>query len=111
MSWLNKNRDSQAASTSTSDTRETLQADDLDDQPIDVDALTPTPSQAEEPEETEHEEAAWRSETRSDRFMDAYRKGLNGTQAAWAGKRYRGHRVLPKNIMALIDRFFRQKNQ
>ncbi|KAJ7114988.1 hypothetical protein C8R44DRAFT_562140, partial [Mycena epipterygia] len=37
--------------------------------------------------------------TRSDRFMDANRKGLNDLQAAWAGKRYRGHRVLPKNIM------------
>ncbi|KAF7333551.1 hypothetical protein MSAN_02420000 [Mycena sanguinolenta] len=45
------------------------------------------------------------------KFMDAYRKGLNGTQAAWAGKRYRGHRVLPKNIMALFDRFFHKKNQ
>ncbi|KAJ7820838.1 hypothetical protein B0H14DRAFT_2371816, partial [Mycena olivaceomarginata] len=45
--------------------------------------------------------------TRSDRFMDAYRKGLNGLQAAWAGKRYRGHRVLPKNIMALLDRLGR----
>ncbi|KAJ6490970.1 hypothetical protein C8R45DRAFT_928797 [Mycena sanguinolenta] len=59
MSWLSKNRDSLAASTSTSDTRETLQADDLDDQPIDVDALTPTPSQADEPEVIEHEEAVW----------------------------------------------------
>ncbi|KAJ7131401.1 hypothetical protein C8R44DRAFT_613007 [Mycena epipterygia] len=48
--------------------------------------------------------------TRSERFMDAYRKGLSGDQAAWAGKRYRGHRVLPKNIMALFDRFGRKKN-
>ncbi|KAJ7131147.1 hypothetical protein C8R44DRAFT_612901 [Mycena epipterygia] len=47
--------------------------------------------------------------TRSDRFMDAYRKGLKGLQAAWAGKRYRGHRVLPKNIMALFDRFYHKK--
>ncbi|KAJ7347452.1 hypothetical protein DFH08DRAFT_699330, partial [Mycena albidolilacea] len=46
--------------------------------------------------------------TRSDRFMDTYRKGLNGLQAAWAGKRYRGHHVLPKNIMALFDRFGRK---
>jgi len=32
--------------------------------------------------------------------MDAYRKGLDGKQAAWASKRYRGHRVLPDTIMA-----------
>ncbi|KAJ7197754.1 hypothetical protein GGX14DRAFT_402382 [Mycena pura] len=43
--------------------------------------------------------------TRSERFMDAYRKGLDGCQAAWAGKKYRGHRVLPKNILALFRRF------
>ncbi|OAX32664.1 hypothetical protein K503DRAFT_842527, partial [Rhizopogon vinicolor AM-OR11-026] len=27
---------------------------------------------------------------RSMRFIDAYQKGLNGTQAAWAIKKYRG---------------------
>ncbi|PPR04911.1 hypothetical protein CVT24_007155 [Panaeolus cyanescens] len=37
--------------------------------------------------------------TRSLRFMDAYRKGLTGTQAAWAAKRYRGHRVIPASIL------------
>ncbi|KAJ7938535.1 hypothetical protein B0H13DRAFT_1587601, partial [Mycena leptocephala] len=41
--------------------------------------------------------------TRSDRLMDAYSKGLNGLQAAWAGKRYRGHRVLPTLWHFLID--------
>ncbi|KAJ7903895.1 hypothetical protein B0H13DRAFT_1460492, partial [Mycena leptocephala] len=41
---------------------------------------------------------------RSDRFMDAYRKGLDGVQAVWASKRYRGHRTLPKNIMKLFDK-------
>ncbi|KAG1835984.1 hypothetical protein DFJ58DRAFT_192264 [Suillus subalutaceus] len=41
-----------------------------------------------------------RFSTRSLRFMDAYRKGLDGKQAAWASKRYRGHRVLPEAIMA-----------
>jgi hypothetical protein len=46
---------------------------------------------------------------RSDRFMDAYRKGLDGIQAVWASKRYRGHRVLPKNIMELFDKFFKRK--
>jgi hypothetical protein len=31
--------------------------------------------------------------------MDAYRKGLDGKQAAWASKKYRGHRILPETIM------------
>jgi hypothetical protein len=31
--------------------------------------------------------------------MDGYRKGLNGKQAAWASKKYHGHRVLPEGIM------------
>ncbi|KIK93973.1 hypothetical protein PAXRUDRAFT_828447 [Paxillus rubicundulus Ve08.2h10] len=40
---------------------------------------------------------------RSARFMDAYHKGLNGTQAAWAIKKYRGHRVLPESITQEFD--------
>jgi len=32
-------------------------------------------------------------------FMDAYDKGLNGQQAAWAARKYRGHRVLPESLM------------
>jgi hypothetical protein len=30
--------------------------------------------------------------------MDAYKKGLNGKQAAWASKKIRGHRILPESI-------------
>ena len=41
---------------------------------------------------------------RSLRFMDTYRKGLTGVQAAWASRRYRGHRKLPDSIMAELDR-------
>ncbi|KAJ7673011.1 hypothetical protein DFH06DRAFT_979134 [Mycena polygramma] len=33
---------------------------------------------------------------RSQRFMDAYRVGLTGTQAAWAARKYRGHRMVPR---------------
>ncbi|KAJ7315808.1 hypothetical protein DFH08DRAFT_715332 [Mycena albidolilacea] len=40
----------------------------------------------------------------SDRFIDVYHKGLDGIQAEWASKRYRGHRVLPKNIMHSVFR-------
>lgn len=36
---------------------------------------------------------------RSQRFMDAYLRGLNGRQAAWASRKYRGHRVLPASIL------------
>jgi hypothetical protein len=35
--------------------------------------------------------------------MDAYCKGLNGIQAAWAKKKYHGHRVLPDTLMADSD--------
>ncbi|KIJ31295.1 hypothetical protein M422DRAFT_267104 [Sphaerobolus stellatus SS14] len=40
---------------------------------------------------------------RSAKFMDAYIKGLNGAQAAWAARKYHGHRVLPENVMAQFD--------
>ncbi|KIJ57823.1 hypothetical protein HYDPIDRAFT_103788, partial [Hydnomerulius pinastri MD-312] len=42
--------------------------------------------------------------TRSHRFIDAYQCGLNGAQAAWAVKKYRGHRVLPETLMADLDK-------
>ena len=32
-------------------------------------------------------------------FRDAYRKGLNGRQAAWAAKKYCGHWVIPESIL------------
>lgn len=32
---------------------------------------------------------------RSLRYMDGYRKGLNGSEAAWASRKYRGHRSIP----------------
>ncbi|KAJ7445346.1 hypothetical protein B0H11DRAFT_1746798 [Mycena galericulata] len=35
---------------------------------------------------------------RSERFMDAYNIGLNGSQAAWAARKYRGHRTLQEWI-------------
>jgi hypothetical protein len=36
--------------------------------------------------------------------MDAYRKGLTGTQAAWAAKKYHGHRVVPITILAELEK-------
>lgn len=35
--------------------------------------------------------------------MDAYSKGLDGPEVAWAARKYRGHRVLPDSIMAKFD--------
>jgi hypothetical protein len=37
------------------------------------------------------------------RFTDAYDKGLTGKQAAWAAKKYHGHRVLPNTILQEFD--------
>jgi hypothetical protein len=37
------------------------------------------------------------------RFMEAYRRGLDGKDAAWVQKRYRGHRSIPKAILARLD--------
>lgn len=42
--------------------------------------------------------------TRSLRFMDAYRKGLNGKQVAWAAKKYRGHRMIPDTILQDLEK-------
>ncbi|KAF8994756.1 hypothetical protein BDZ89DRAFT_972142 [Hymenopellis radicata] len=32
------------------------------------------------------------------RFVDAYSRGLTGPEAAWASRKYRGHRTLPDSI-------------
>jgi hypothetical protein len=36
--------------------------------------------------------------------MDAYARGLNGRQAAWAARKYRGHRILPEGILEELDK-------
>ncbi|KAF9518090.1 hypothetical protein BS47DRAFT_1290165, partial [Hydnum rufescens UP504] len=40
---------------------------------------------------------------RSMQFMDGYRKGLNGSEAAWAMKKYRGHCCLPPSMALDIE--------
>ena len=42
--------------------------------------------------------------TRSCRFMDVYEQGLNGHQAAWAARKYRGHHVLLVSIMDDLEK-------
>ena len=41
---------------------------------------------------------------RARRFMDAYWKGLNGKEAAWASKKYRGHWVFPESLAADLEK-------
>jgi hypothetical protein len=38
------------------------------------------------------------------RFLDAYARGLNGRQTAWATRKYCGHRVLLMTILEEIDK-------
>ncbi|KIJ52407.1 hypothetical protein M422DRAFT_156698 [Sphaerobolus stellatus SS14] len=40
---------------------------------------------------------------RSARFIFAYQKGLNGTQATWVNKKYHGHRTIPESILELLE--------
>nr|GAT58937.1 predicted protein [Mycena chlorophos] len=42
--------------------------------------------------------------TRAHRFGDGYLRGLTGTQAAWAAKRFHGHRVFPESILEMLDK-------
>jgi hypothetical protein len=43
--------------------------------------------------------------------MDAYQKGLNGQQAAWAAKKYHGHCILPQSILGEFDALAAHLNQ
>jgi hypothetical protein len=36
--------------------------------------------------------------------MDVYMKGLNGRQAAWAARKYKGHRVLLETLMDDLEK-------
>ncbi|KAJ7785138.1 hypothetical protein DFH07DRAFT_907765 [Mycena maculata] len=40
---------------------------------------------------------------RARRFMDAYKKGLDGKWAAWASRKYPGHRTYPEELMIELD--------
>ena len=39
---------------------------------------------------------------RSARFIHAYGEGLSGAQAAWANRKYHGHRTLPPDMVAQV---------
>ncbi|KAE9386279.1 hypothetical protein BT96DRAFT_1086592 [Gymnopus androsaceus JB14] len=41
---------------------------------------------------------------RAHKFIDAYRKGLNGWQAAWAARKYKGHQILPDTVMDDLEK-------
>ncbi|KAE9397620.1 hypothetical protein BT96DRAFT_957838 [Gymnopus androsaceus JB14] len=38
------------------------------------------------------------------KFIDAYCKGLNGWQAAWAACKYKGHQILPDTVMDDLEK-------
>ncbi|KAJ3992181.1 hypothetical protein F5050DRAFT_1801841 [Lentinula boryana] len=44
--------------------------------------------------------------THSLRFADSYFHGLSGAEAAWANKKYRGHRTIPPDFRAELDVHF-----
>ncbi|KAI6099084.1 hypothetical protein EDD16DRAFT_1482280, partial [Pisolithus croceorrhizus] len=44
-------------------------------------------------------------------FISAYQLGLNGMQATWAVKKYRGHWVLPESIMREFDEACKESRQ
>ena len=46
----------------------------------------------------------YRFVNRSVQFREAYRLGLDGPQAAWAAKKYRGHRTIPVTIMEELNK-------
>ncbi|QRV77097.1 DDE superfamily endonuclease [Ceratobasidium sp. AG-Ba] len=45
---------------------------------------------------------------KSQRYIDAYKHGLNGQMAAWVNKKYRGHRMLPPNALREIEAEFQR---
>jgi hypothetical protein len=44
-----------------------------------------------------------RFSNRCDKFAFAYLHGLNRRQAAWAARKYKGHRVIPESILKEIE--------
>lgn len=44
---------------------------------------------------------------RSWRFTDAYRQGLTGKAAAWAVRKYKGHRTISNRALIQIDALVR----
>ena len=44
----------------------------------------------------------------SARFIDSYAQGLSGPEAAWANKKYHGHRTLPPKMVASVKKFFQE---
>ncbi|QRW10291.1 DDE superfamily endonuclease [Ceratobasidium sp. AG-Ba] len=50
-------------------------------------------------------ESIRRFAARSQRFVHAYLAGLSGSQAAWAMKKFRGHRIIPQALLQEMDEF------
>lgn len=46
---------------------------------------------------------------RSARLIDAYAQGVSGPIAAWANRKYHGHRILPPEILTQLKNEFHKK--
>jgi len=49
-----------------------------------------------------------KTSNRSARFIDAYSQGLSGPEAAWANRKYHGHRTLPPTIAADLKNSYKE---
>ena len=47
-----------------------------------------------------YRKVSFRFANRAAQFISAYQQGLTGAEAAWANKRYHGHRTLPAELVA-----------
>ncbi|KAF8967159.1 hypothetical protein BDZ97DRAFT_1656951, partial [Flammula alnicola] len=45
---------------------------------------------------------------RAARFIDSYAQGLSGPEAAWANKKYHGHRTLPPDMTASLKKSYEE---
>lgn len=45
----------------------------------------------------------FRFTNRSARYISAYSQGLSGSDAAWANRRYHGHRTLPPSMARMAQ--------
>ena len=45
------------------------------------------------------------------RFIHAYASGLNGPEAAWANRKYHGHRTLPPNMLLATKKWAQEAHE
>ncbi|EKM53890.1 uncharacterized protein PHACADRAFT_98109 [Phanerochaete carnosa HHB-10118-sp] len=50
----------------------------------------------------------WRWANRAARFISSYAQGLNGAEAAYANRKFHGHRMLPAHVAASLKEEFKK---